>query len=66
MPDFIKEGYKKRSLQWTISLSFTAISVISIAAMAIAFYTHSINTIRENTIKENEQIVDQVSWNLNS
>ena len=34
--------------------------------MAIAFYTHSINTIRQNTIKENQQIVDQVSWNLNS
>ncbi len=34
--------------------------------MAIAFYSHSINTIRDNTIKENQQIVDQVSWNLNS
>ncbi len=66
MIEFIKEGYKKRSLQWTISLSFTAISIISIVSMAIAFYSHSINTIRENTIKENEQIVDQVSWNLNS
>ena len=66
MLDFIREGYKKRSLQWTISLSFTAISIISIASMAIAFYSHSINTIRENTIKENEQIVDQVSRNLNS
>ena len=66
MIDFIKNGYKKRSLQWMISLSFTAISMISIVAMAIAFYSHSINTIRENTIKENEQIVDQVSWNLNS
>ena len=49
-----------------ISLSFTAISIISIAAMAIAFYTHSINTIRSNTINKNEQIVDQVSLNLNS
>ena len=57
---------KKRSLQWTISLSYTAISIISIISMAIAFYTHSINTIRENTIKENQQIVDQVGWNLNS
>ena len=57
MIEFIKEGYKKRSLQWTISLSFTAISILSIASMAIAFYSHSINTIRENTIKENEQIV---------
>ena len=66
MIEFIKEGYKKRSLQWTISLSFTAMSIISIVAMAMAFYNHSISTIRENTIKENEQIVDQVSWNLNS
>ena len=55
--DFIKDGYKKKSLQWTISLSFSAISIISIAAMAIAFYTHSINTIRENTIKENHASV---------
>ncbi len=66
MIELIKDRYKKRSLQWMISLSFTAISIISIAAMAIAFYSHSINTIRENTIKENEQIVDQVSRNLNS
>ena len=66
MIEFIKDGYKKRSLQWTISLSFTAISIISIVSMAVAFYTHSIDTIRNNTIKENEQIVDQVSWNLNS
>ena len=64
--NFIKEEYKKRSLQWTISLSFTAIAVISIASMAIAFYSRSINTIRTNTIKQNEQVVDQVSWNLNS
>ena len=64
--DLIKEEYKKRSLQWTISLSFTAIAILSIAFMAIAFYTRSINTIRNNTIKQNEQIVDQVSWNLNS
>ncbi len=57
---------KKRSLQWTISLSYTAISIVSIVSMAIAFYSHSINTIRKNTMNENEQIVDQVSWNLNS
>lgn len=63
---FIKEEYKKRSLQWTISLSFTAISILSIVFMAVAFYTRSINTIRSNTINQNVQIVDQVSRNLNS
>ena len=66
MIEYIKNEYKKRSLQWTISLSFTVIAIISIAIMTIAFYTHSINTIRENTTKENEQIVDQLSWNLHS
>lgn len=66
MIEYIKNEYKKRSLQWTISLSFTVIAIISIAIMTIAFYTHSINTIRDNTTKENEQIVDQLSWNLHS
>ena len=56
----------KKSLQWTISLSFTAIAIISIVSMTVAFYSRSINTIRSNTIKQNEQIVDQVSRNLNS
>ena len=64
--NFIREGYKKRSLQWTISLSFTAISILSIIVMALAFYNHSNDTIRSNTIKQNEQILDQVSRNLNS
>ena len=64
--NFIKEEYKKRSLQWIISLSFTAIAIISIILMTIAFYSRSINTLRSNTIKQNEQIVDQVSRNLNS
>ncbi len=63
---FFREEFKKRSLQWTISLSFTAISILSIVSMAVAFYVHSINTIRSNTIKQNEQIIDQVSRNLNS
>ncbi len=63
---FLKEGYKKRSLQWTISLSFTLISILAIASMAIAFYGHSTNTIRSNTIEMNKQVVDQVSLNLNS
>lgn len=57
---------RKRSLQWTISLSFTAIAAISILAMSLAFYSRSINSIRSNSIRQNEQIVDQVSRNLNS
>lgn len=62
----IREGYKRSSLQWTISLSFTALAILSIGFMAIAFYTHSVNTLKEKTIEQNKQVMNQVSWNLNS
>lgn len=62
----IKDMFTKRSIQMTISLSFTAISLLSMTFMVIAFYTHFTKTIRNNTITQNVQIIDQVSWNLNS
>lgn len=62
----IKDMFTKRSIQMTISLSFTAISIISIMFMAIAFYVHFATTIRENAISQNKQVINQVSWNLNS
>lgn len=62
----IIEMFTKRSIQWTISLSFTVISLISMSFMVIAFYTHFTETIRNNAIAQSEQIIDQVSWNLNS
>lgn len=62
----IKEMFTNRSIQMTISLSFTAISLISMTFMALAFYTHFTRTIRQNAITQNKQVIDQVSWNLNS
>lgn len=62
----IKYTFKNRSIQMTISLSFTVISILSMIFMATAFYTHFINTVRENAVRQNEQIIDQLSWNLNS
>ena len=57
-----KETYTKRSIQVTVSLSFTAISIVSMAIMAIAFYTHFVTTTREMAIEQNEQVLNQVSW----
>lgn len=59
-------AYKRRSIQLIISLSFTAISIASMAFMGIAFYTHFMTTIRENAVENNNQILNQVSWNLNT
>lgn len=62
----IKDKVKRSSLQWTISLSFTAVAVLSIAFMVIIFYVHSVGNIRSNVIEQNKQVLNQVSWNLNS
>ena len=62
----IKDVFTKRSIQMTISLSFTAISLVSMTFMVIAFYAHFTRTIRENAVTQNKQIINQVSWNLNS
>lgn len=62
----LKNIYDKRSIQWIISLMFTAISIICMAFMMIAVYTHFTITIRENNIEQNKRVVNQVSWNLNT
>ncbi len=62
----VRRASKRRSIQLIISLSFTVVSIISISFMTLAFYTNYINTAREGAINNNEQIIDQVSWNLNS
>lgn len=62
----IRDAYNRRSIQWLISLSFTAIAVLSMTFMVTAFYTRFISTLRENNIEQNKQVLDQVSWNLNT
>lgn len=62
----IKYTVRENSLQWTISQSYTIIATLSIIVLAVTFYNHSAKTLRENTIEQNKQILNQVSWNLNS
>ncbi len=62
----IKNSYRSRSIQLIISVSFTLVSVISMTFMGIAFYTHFINSSMNTANENNEQILDQLSLNLNS
>lgn len=64
--DRVREVTTGSSIQMTVSLSFTAIAILSMAFMAIAFYTHFSNTIKQNVYVQNEQITEQLSWNINS
>ena len=61
-----ESAYKKRSIQLIISMSFTFVAIISMTFMGIAFYMHFINSSRETAIENNKQVLDQVSWNLNT
>lgn len=61
-----KSAYKQRSIQLIISISFTFVAIISMTFMGIAFYTHFINSSKETANENNKQILDQVSWNLNT
>lgn len=64
--NIIREKYQKRSIQWIISLSFTVISIVSMSFMAITYYTHFVDTLKDNALEQNEQIVEQLSWNINT
>lgn len=62
----IREAYKQRSIQLIISLSFTMLSIIGMAFMQLATFSSYLNSSRDAAIESNKQIIDQVSWNLNS
>ena len=62
----VKRASKRRSIQLIISLSFTIVSILSMAFMTFAFYTNYTNTAKATAIENNIQVIDQISWNLNS
>ncbi|MCR5416342.1 MAG: sensor histidine kinase [Pseudobutyrivibrio sp.] len=61
-----RQASKRRSIQLVISISFTLVAIISMTFMAFAFYTNYVNTARQRAIEDNKQVIEQVSWNLNS
>lgn len=62
----VRRASKRRSIQLIISLSFTIVSILSMVFISMAFYTTYINTARETAIENNKQVIDQMSWTLNS
>ena len=62
----VKRASKRRSIQLIISLSFTLVSIASMTFLTFAFYTSYINKAKENAIEDNTQIINQISWNLNT
>ncbi len=62
----VRKASKRRSIQLIITISYTILSILSMTFMAFALYANYINTARQTAIDNNEQVVEQISWNLNS
>ena len=57
----VKRASKRRSIQLIISLSFTIVSILSMAFMTFAFYTNYTNTAKATAIENNIQVIDQIA-----
>ena len=62
----IRRFSKRRSIQLIISISFTVVSILSMTFLTLALYLNYTKNAREEAIENNIQVLDQVSWNLNS
>ncbi len=62
----ITKSYRKRSIQFTVSISFTAISILSMGFAGITLYEKYIENSKQLVTQKNKQLIDQASLNLNT
>ena len=58
--------YKKASIQYIISISFTIVAVIGMIVVGGALYLRFNNSTEEMVLKNNKSILEQVNLNLDS
>lgn len=62
----LKEYYKKASIQYIISISFTIVAVSGMIVVGGALYLRFLNSTEEVVSKNNQAIIEQVNLNLDS
>ncbi|MCR5603085.1 MAG: sensor histidine kinase [Lachnospiraceae bacterium] len=62
----VKNTYKRRSIQFIISISFSLIAVLGVLMTGFAMYSRFSERLRENAIEKDKQVLEQVAWNLNT
>lgn len=55
-----------KNIQFITSLSFTLAALVSMLFMGIALYSQFMRNTRSMAIEDNKQMLEQVSWNLNT
>jgi len=64
--DKLNEYYKKASIKYIISISFTVVAVAGMTVVGGALYLRFSNSTEEVVSKNNQTIIDQVNLNLDS
>lgn len=61
----LKHYYKRKSIQFVISISFSILAVIGMGFMGLALYNRFVSSTEEMMIENNNQLIDQINLNLN-
>lgn len=64
--DNIKHSFQKKSLQFTISLTFTAVAVIGMLIVAVSLSFRFINSSEKMAAENSTRMVNQVNLNLDN
>lgn len=63
---YMTKSYRRRSIQFTISISFTAIAIISMSFVGLTLYEKYTENSKQLITQKNKQLIDQASLNLNT
>lgn len=63
---YIKHYYKQKSMQFTISISFTLVTVIGMALLGIFLLRSYQSAMETMALEDNQRLLNQVDINLNS
>ncbi len=64
--DRFQRYYRRKSIQFTLSLTFTIASVVCMLAMGILLYSQFAESLRYTAIQDNQQVVNQMALNVTS
>ena len=62
--EYLKKHFRPQTIQMTISLSFTLVSICSMGFLGVTLYNRFVNRMEDMTIESTEQLLNQTSINL--
>ena len=60
----LRRYYRTKSIQLTISITFTLVAVVCMLAMGILLYNQYAANLRSTIIQDNQQLLNQISLNM--